>query len=178
MTLFETYKTKLKKELQDELNLKNVHMVPDIEKIVVNMSFGAFKDNKDFIEEAQNDLSNICGQKPINRYSRKAISNFKLRAGELIALSVTMRGERAWSFLEKLIKVVLPSVRDFRGLPKKSFDKEGNYSFGIKEHFVFPEVNPDRIKHIKGMQITIKTTTKEDKFAKALLEKLELPLKK
>ncbi|MBP7859648.1 50S ribosomal protein L5 [Patescibacteria group bacterium] len=178
MTLSESYKNILKKELQTELNLKNVHMVPDIEKIVVNMSFGAFKENKDFIEEAKSDLSSICGQKPIDRYSRKAISNFKLRAGELIALSVTMRGEKAWSFLEKLIKIVLPSVRDFRGLSKKSFDKKGNYSFGIKEHFVFPEINPDKIKHIKGMEITIKTTTKEDKLAKAMFEKLGFPLKK
>lgn len=178
MNLYNLYKTKIKEEIKKEQSLKNIYMVPDIEKIVLNMGFGTFKDNKDYVAEAKDDLSKISGQQPIARYSKKAISNFKLRAGELIGYSVTLRGERAWVFLEKLIKIVLPSVRDFRGVSKKAFDKNGNYSFGIKEHFVFQEVNPDKIKHIKGLQITIKTSTSDDNLTKILLEKLGFPFKK
>ena len=175
--LFETYKTKYRKELKDELKLKNIFQVPNIEKISVNMGFGKFKDNKDFVEEAKNDIAAITGQMPSKRLSKESISNFKLREGDLIGYAVTLRGEKAWDFLEKVIKSVMPAVRDFRGLSNKSFDGQGNYSFGIKEHFVFPEINPDKVKHIKSLQINIKSSVRDDKSLETLLQKLGFPFK-
>jgi large subunit ribosomal protein L5 len=171
-----SYQTKLKKQVNSELSYKNIYEAPDISKVVVNIGFGANKDNKDYVEEAKADLASITGQKPSPRYAKKAISSFKLRQGELIGLTVTLRGARAWDFLEKLIKVVLPAVRDFRGLSLRSFDGKGNYSFGIKEHFVFPEINPDKVKHLKCLQITITTTSKVDKDALKMLEIIGFPL--
>ena len=175
--LFETYKTKYRKELKDELKLKNIFQVPNIEKISVNMGFGKFKDNKDFVEEAKNDIAAITGQMPSKRLSKESISNFKLREGDLIGYAVTLRGEKAWDFLEKVIKSVMPAVRDFRGLSNKSFDGQGNYSFGIKEHFVFPEINPDKVKHIKSLQINIKSSVRDDNSLETLLEKIGFPFK-
>lgn len=173
--LYNEYKNKIKSKLLKDLKLKNKFEVPDIEKISVNIGFGNQKDNKDFAEEVKNDLASITGQKALPRYAKLAISSFKLRQNELIGYTVTLRGERAWDFLEKLIKIVLPGVRDFRGLSKKSFDGQGNYSFGIKEHFVFPEVNADKVKFLKSLQINIKTTTNVDEMALKMLESIGFP---
>ena len=175
--LFETYKTKYRKELKDELKLKNIFQVPNIEKISVNMGFGKFKDNKEFVEEAKNDIASITGQMPSKRLSKESISNFKLREGDLIGYAVTLRGMKAWDFLEKVTRSVMPAVRDFRGLSRKSFDGQGNYSFGIKEHFVFPEINPDKVKHIKSLQINIKSSVRDDNSLETLLEKIGFPFK-
>lgn len=175
--LVTNYKSKIKKELQSELKLKSIYEAPDIEKISINMGFGKFKDNKDFVEEAKNDLAVISGQEPSKRLATKSISNFKLREGELIGYTVTLRGTRAWDFLEKLIKVVLPSVRDFRGISRKSFDGKGNFSLGIKEHFVFPEINADKVKYIKSLQINIKTTSVVDSWSEKMLESLGFPFR-
>jgi len=130
------------------------------------------------LQEVRDDLAQITGQKPFERHAKKAISGFKLRQGDLVGFTVTLHGNKAWSFLEKLIKVVLPRVRDFKGLSKKSFDKKGNYSFGISEHFVFPEINADKVKHIKGLQVNIKTTSQDDSIAKKMLESIGFPFKK
>lgn len=176
--LQETYEKEIKKDLMKELNLANISDVPDIEKISINMGFGSHKDNKEFVREAEEDLTMISGQKPLPRYARLSVAGFKLREDELIGYAVTLRGGKAWDFLEKLIKAVLPQVRDFRGLKEKAFDGNGNYSIGFNEHFVFPEINPDKVKHIKGFQINIKTTAKTDEHAKVFLTKLGLPFRK
>lgn len=173
-----TYKNKIKSDLLKDLKLSNVHQVPLIEKISVNIGVGNYKDNKDYLAEAKDDLANITGQKPLERHAKKAISGFKLREGELVGYTVTLRGERAWAFLEKLIKAVLPRVRDFKGLSRKSFDGNGNYSFGIKEHFVFPEVNADKVKYMKSLQINIKTNSTADEHTEKMLELLGFPFNK
>lgn len=170
-----TYKTKYKPELKNEFELDNINQVADLDKVSINMGFGNYKDNKEFVAEALDDLAQITGQKASPRYAKKAISTFKLREGELIGASVTLRGDKAWDFLEKIIKIVLPAVRDFRGLGRKSFDKNGNYCFGITEHFVFPEINGDKVKYIKGLQVNISTTTKDDTMAARMLEMLGFP---
>lgn len=175
--LITEYKNKIKKELQKELGLKSIYMAPDIEKVSVNIGFGKFKDNKEYAAEVANDLATITGQAPFKRIATKSISNFKLRQGETIGYTVTLRGIKAWDFLEKVIKVVLPSVRDFRGISRKSFDGKGNFSFGIKEHFVFPEINSDKVKYIKSLQINIKTTVKDNEQAEKMLDKLGFPFR-
>jgi large subunit ribosomal protein L5 len=176
--LITTYKNKIKADVNKDLGNKNIYMAPDIEKISINMGFGNYKDNKDYVAEAEEDLAKIAGQKPLPRYAKQAISSFKLRENELIGYAVTLRGEKAWDFLEKVIKVVLPGVRDFRGLSRKSFDGKGNYCFGIKEHFVFPEINPDKVKHLKSLQINIVTTTDSDEESEKMLESIGFPLVK
>ena len=138
-SLMNEYKNKIKKNLVSELKLKNINQTPDIEKIVINMGVGKVKDNKVYLQEAQDDLAVITGQMPYKRHAKKAISGFALRQGELVGYTVTLRGKKAWAFLEKLIKIVMPRIRDFRGVSKKAFDGSGNYSLGIREHFVFPE---------------------------------------
>ena len=161
-----------------ELNLSNLNEVPGIEKISVNMGLGSSKDNKEYIKEAEADLAAIASQKPLPRYAKKSIAGFKLRENELIGYAVTLREDKAWDLLEKLIKAVLPQVRDFRGLKNNAFDGSGNYSLGINEHFVFPEINPDKVKYIKSLQINIKTTALNDDQGKALLIKLGVPFRK
>lgn len=176
--LQENYENKIKKDLMKLLKLNNLNEVPNIEKISVNMGLGSSKDNKDYIKEAEADLALITGQKPLPRYAKKSIAGFKLRENELIGYAVTLRHGLAWDLLEKLIKAVLPQVRDFRGLKTKAFDGSGNYSLGINEHFVFPEINPDKVKYIKTLQVNIKTTAKDDLQGKTLLESLGLPFRK
>lgn len=176
--LVKTYKSTTKSSINKKLGNKNINQAPDIVKVNVNMGFGQFKDNKEYVAEALDDISKIAGQKPYPRYAKKAISSFKLRQGELIGYSVTLRGEKAWDFVEKLIKIVFPGVRDFRGLNRKAFDGKGNYSLGIKEHFVFPEINPDKVKFIKSLQITIVTNTQMDEQAEIMLESIGFPFKK
>jgi len=151
---------------------------PRILKVTLNMGIGRNKDDKAFVEEAVKELTMIAGQKTVTRKARKSISNFKLRQGEVIGLSATLRGERMWSFLDKLVGVVLPRVRDFRGVSSKAFDGHGNYTIGVTEHSIFPEVDPNKVTKAKGLEISIVTTARSDGEAKELLTKLGFPFAK
>lgn len=178
-----TYKEKYYKEilpaLQKELGIKNINAVPKITKIVVNAGLGSMytAGNKDFTEFTEN-FKAITGQAPVIKKSKKAISNFKLREGLPNGVMVTLRGERMYDFLNKLVNIVFPRIRDFRGISKKAFDGHGNYSVGIKEHTVFPEINPDDLIKVHGLQVCINTTAKTDEDALALLTAFGFPFKK
>ncbi|HPQ79884.1 MAG TPA: 50S ribosomal protein L5 [Candidatus Dojkabacteria bacterium] len=179
MRLKETYTSKIIPELQKKLECKNIMEVPKIEKVVLNMGIGTYirQGNKDY-SVLQDHLARISGQAPVVKLSRKAISNFKLRAGMPVGLTVTLRGDAMYNFLDKLVNVVLPRVRDFRGINKNAFDKEGNYNFGIKEHTIFPEVPQDDVVKNHGIQITVKTTAKNKEAGKELLTLMGFPFSK
>ncbi|MDP5038912.1 MAG: 50S ribosomal protein L5 [Candidatus Gracilibacteria bacterium] len=179
MYLKEKYVKEIAPSLQSKLGISNVMEIPKIEKVVLNMGIGTYvrTGNKDF-SSLENDLALISGQKPVVRLARKAVSNFKLRIGMPVGLSVTLRGEKMYNFLEELIDVVLPRVKDFRGLSKRSFDTEGNYNFGIKEHTIFPEVPQLDVVRSHGLQITIKTNAKNKEASRMLLEDIGLPFSK
>lgn len=146
-----------------------------LQKIVVNMGVGKAKEDKKFLESARQDLVVITGQTPYSRPAKKAIAGFAVRAGELVGLTVTLRGERMWSFFKKLVRVVLPRLRDFRGLSTKSFDGQGNYSLGIAEHAVFPEIDPNKVEKSKSLEITLVTNVKTDEEGRKILEDLGMP---
>lgn len=173
--LQEKYNKEIRTELMKEMGLKNPMAVPVVEKVIVNMKIGKFKDNASYIESASRDLGAITGQKPVPRGAKKAIANFRLRAGEPVGLMVTLRGERMWIFLDKLFNVVLPRVKDFRGVSPKSFDGRGNYSFGIAEQTAFAEIDPNKVDSLKSLGITISTTAQDNESGKLLLEKLGAP---
>jgi large subunit ribosomal protein L5 len=173
--LKERYDTSVRDELRKQFSYGNVMQVPRIEKIVLNIGMGESIGNSKAMDAAAGDLASITGQKPIVTKSKKAISNFKLRIGMPIGLKVTLRGERMWHFLEKLVTVALPRIRDFQGVPDKSFDGRGNYSLGLKEQLVFPEIEYDKIDRLRGMEITICTTARTDEEARALLRGLGMP---
>jgi len=172
------YLEKMLPALKEELKLENVMSVPKVEKVVLNMGVGEAVGNKRYIEDAVYTLSVITGQKPVITKAKKAISNFKLREGLPIGCMVTLRGKRMYEFLERLIAVTLPRVKDFRGIPRKAFDGKGNYSFGIQENIVFMEVDRDKIANILGLQVTICTTADDNDSARALLEKFGMPFRK
>ncbi len=175
--LQELYNSKIKSELSDELGLKNIMSVPRIEKIVINMGLGeAVNDNK-ILKNAENELGLIAGQKPILTKAKKSIATFKLREGMPIGCKVTLRKNKMYEFLDRLVNIALPRVRDFRGLSGKSFDGRGNYNFGLKEQIIFPEISYDKISSILGMDITIVTTAKTDQDCKALLKKFNFPFR-
>lgn len=165
-------------KLRAKFNLKNVMETPQIVKVVVNMGVGEARDNQKHLEKAAEELRDITGQKPQITKARKAISNFKIRAGMNIGCFVTLRGQRMWAFLEKLIGVSLPRVRDFRGVSPNAFDGRGNYNLGIREQLIFPEINPDKVEKAHGMNITIVTTAKNDVQARELLTELGMPFRK
>jgi large subunit ribosomal protein L5 len=168
----------IRDQLFAELGLPNKMLVPTLEKIVVNMGVGeAVSDGKQ-IHAAMEDLSIITGQKPKMNRSRKSIANFKLREGSAVGCSVTMRGDRAWEFLDRLITVSIPRIRDFRGLSPKSFDGRGNYSFGVTEQLIFPEVDYDRVTAVRGMDITICTTSSDDAGGRAFLNAYGFPFRR
>lgn len=173
--LKEQYKTEIAPALFKELDLENVMQVPRIEKVVVNIGVGEALDNPKALDAAVNDLTLITGQKPVILIAKKAISNFKLREGRQIGVKVTLRGEKMWSFLDRLINVALPRVRDFRGISADSFDGRGNYTLGIREQLIFPEIAYDKIDKLRGMEISIVTTAKNDDQARALLLKFGMP---
>ena len=158
-----------------KFSYKNIMEVPKIEKIVINMGLGEAKDNSKAIDNAVNDMTIISGQKPIVTKARKSIANFKLREGMPIGCKVTLRGEKMYSFASKLINIALPRVRDFRGVSPKAFDGRGNYSVGLKEQLIFPEIEYDKIEKIHGMNIIIVTTAKTDEEARALLKLMGMP---
>lgn len=175
-------KSKYEKEvvpaIMENNQLENVMQVPRIEKIVVNIGVGEALDNPKALEAAVSDLTIITGQKPIVRKAKKSIANFKLREGRAIGVKVTLRGERMWSFLDRLMNVALPRVRDFRGISPNSFDGRGNYTLGLREQLVFPEIDYDKIDKIRGMEVTIVTTAQDDASGRELLQLLGMPFKK
>jgi large subunit ribosomal protein L5 len=173
----ERYDSALRDELRKQFGFKNVMQIPRLEKIVLNIGMGEAIGNGKAMDAAASDLAQITGQRPVVTKSRRAISNFKLRVGMPIGLKVTLRGERMWHFYEKLVTVALPRIRDFQGIPDRSFDGRGNFSLGLKEQLVFPEIDYDKIDRLRGMEITIVTTAKTDEEARALLRGLGMPFK-
>ena len=172
-------KTKYQQEvapaLQKQFNYKNVMMIPRLEKIVINVGLGEAVQNAKALDAAVADIAAIAGQRPVITRAKKSISSFKIRTGMPIGCKVTLRGERMWDFLEKLIYIALPRVRDFRGVSPKSFDGRGNYALGLKEQLLFPEIDYDKVDKIRGMDVIIVTTAKTDEEAKALLKGLGMP---
>jgi len=175
--LRQRYDTAVRDELRKTFNYGNVMEIPRLEKVVINIGMGEAIGNGKAMDAAAGDLTTITGQKPIVTKSKKAISNFRLRIGMPIGLKVTLRGERMWHFLEKLLNVALPRIRDFQGLPDRSFDGRGNYSLGLKEQLVFPEIEYDKIDRLRGMEITICTTARTDEEGRALLRALGMPFR-
>lgn len=176
--LKELYREEIAPALFKELELDNVMQVPSIQKVVVNIGVGESLDNPKALDAAVNDLTIITGQKPVILAAKKAISNFKLREGRQIGVKVTLRGERMWSFLDRLINVALPRVRDFRGISADSFDGRGNYTLGIREQLIFPEIQYDKIDKVRGMEVSIVTTAENDDQARLLLSKFGMPFRK
>jgi len=175
--LLEQYRKAIIPKLAEEFSITNVHQVPVLTKIVVNMGLGAATANPKLIEHAAAELALITGQKPVVRKARKSVANFKLREGQAIGCTVTLRGSRMWEFFDRLMNVSLPRVRDFKGLSPKAFDGRGNYSLGIREQIIFPEVDYDKIEHVTGMNVTICTTARNDAEGKSLLTHLGVPFR-
>ena len=165
-------------QLKEKFGYTNVMQIPKLEKIVLNMGLGSDKDNPKGIESALEEMALIAGQKPIITKAKKSVANFKVREGQNVGAKVTLRGDRMYYFADKLMNIVLPRVRDFRGIPDRGFDGRGNFTLGIKEHAIFPEMEADRIENPKGMNITIVTTATTDKEGKFLLEQLGMPFRK
>ena len=176
--LKEEYSSKIVKELKDKLDLTNIMQVPSLEKIIISRGVGAAVSDKKLIDHAVEELTLISGQKAIATLSKKDVASFKLRKGTPIGAKVTLRGDRMYEFLDRLITIALPRVRDFQGIKADGFDGRGNYSLGIKEQIIFPEINIDKVNKISGMDITFVTNTNSNKEAKALLTDLGLPFKK
>lgn len=172
------YKNEIIPALQKQLGLKNIMEVPRIEKIVINTSIGEAVQNPKILNTASDELTAITGQKAVITRAKKAIANFKLREGMPIGASVTLRKDQMWSFYDRLVTLALPRVRDFRGMSAKGFDGRGNYNMGLKEQIVFPEINYDKVDKVRGFNVTICTTAKNDTEAKALLEALGFPFRK
>ncbi len=175
--LKERYASTVREELRRTFAYGNVMQVPRVEKVTLNIGMGEAIGNGKAMDAAAADLAAVTGQRPIVTRSRKAISNFRLRVGMPIGLKVTLRGDRMWHFLEKLLTVALPRIRDFQGVPDKSFDGRGNYSLGLKEQLVFPEIEYDRIDRLRGLEVTIVTTAKTDEEGRALLRHLGMPFR-
>jgi large subunit ribosomal protein L5 len=172
------YRDEVRVRLKDELGLGNIMEVPRFEKIVINMGVGGAVSQASLLEGAVNDLTTITGQKPLVTRAKKSIAGFKLREGNAIGAKVTLRGDRMWEFLDRLIALAIPRIRDFRGLPPNSFDGRGNYTFGVTEQLIFPEIDYDRIDTTRGMDITIVTTARTDAEGKALLDAFGFPFRR
>lgn len=175
--LKEKYKNEILPDLQKKLKLKNIMQVPNLTKITLNMGVGEAAQDKKVMANAVKDLEAIAGQKVVVTKSRKSIAGFKIRDGWPIGCKVTLRGDRMYEFLDRLVSIAIPRIRDFRGLSAKSFDGRGNYSLGLKEHIAFPEIDYDKVDKIRGLDITITTSTSNDDHAKCLLEAFQFPLK-
>jgi large subunit ribosomal protein L5 len=176
--LHEYYREKVVPQLKQELGLTNPMQVPRITKITVNMGVGEAVADRKIMDAAVADLTKITGQKPLICKSRKSIASFKLRQGLAIGCKVTLRGERMYEFLDRLISIAMPRIRDFRGVSARSFDGQGNYSLGVKEQIIFPEIQYDQIDQVRGMDITITTTATDNKQGRALLEAFNFPFRK
>jgi large subunit ribosomal protein L5 len=177
-TLLQEYKTRVMPALQQQFGYTNVHQIPKLEKVVVNTCVGKEADRKQAVEDAVEEIGRITGQKAVATRSKKAISNFKLRGGELIGAKVTLRGARMYEFLDRLIKTALPRVRDFRGVNPRAFDGRGNYCLGVHDQSIFPEIEIDRIKRNIGFDVVIATNAGSDDEARALLKELGMPFRK
>lgn len=175
MTLYEQFKKESVPALKKELALKNVNQVPKIKKVVINAGIGRFVKDANFIDIVEKNISRIAGQKPVRTKAKKAISNFKIRQGQEIGVMVTLRGARMYQFLEKLVRVTFPRVRDFHGISDKGFDKNGNYTIGFKETVAFPEIKMDELDKMHGLQIIVNTTAKNKTEGRALLSALGFP---
>ena len=171
------YENEIVKSLNETYGYKNKYEVPALEKIVINMGVGEASQNKGFMEGASNDLGLIAGQKPVVTRARQSNASFKIREGMAIGCKVTLRRQRMYEFLDRLVTIALPRVRDFRGVNGKSFDGRGNYALGIKEHIIFPEIDYDKVDQIRGMDIVICTSAKTDEEAKALLKGFQMPFR-
>ncbi len=176
--LKDAYKEKIIPAMMDKFSYSNINQVPRLEKIVVNMGVGEAKDNPKAIDSAVKDMTTITGQKPVVTIAKKSVANFKLRAGMKIGCKVTLRGERMYEFADRFMNIALPRVRDFRGVSADSFDGRGNYSVGVKEQLIFPEIVYDEVDSIRGMNVCFVTTAKSDEEARELLDLMGMPLKK
>lgn len=174
----ERYNTDVVPALRKAFDLTNIMQVPRITKVVVNIGMGEALDNPKALESAVSDLTTVTGQKPVMTKARKSIANFKLREGRLIGTKVTLRGDRMWAFLDRLMSTALPRVRDFRGVSPNAFDGRGNYTLGLRDQLIFPEIEYDKIDKLRGMEVTIVTTAKNDDQARALLQLLGMPFSK
>ncbi len=175
--LLEQYNNEIKEDLKTKLGFKNIFEVPKLRKIIINMGIGEGKDDSKLIDKALEDLTLISGQKAVKTISKKAISGFKIRAGMPLGVKVTLRNKIMYEFLDRLINIAIPRIRDFRGLNNKSFDGKGNFSMGVKEHVIFPEINFDKVEKIRGMNITICTSAKNNNEAIELLKSFNMPFK-
>ena len=176
--LHEVYKDKVVAELQEKFGFSSVMQVPQIEKITLNMGVGEALADKKILDNAVADLEAIAGQKPLITKARKSVAGFKVREGYPIGCKVTLRGERMWDFFERLVSIAIPRIRDFRGVSAKSFDGRGNYSMGVREQIIFPDIDYDKVDRVRGMDITITTSAKSDEEGRALLEAFNFPFKK
>ncbi|MGI4757018.1 MAG: 50S ribosomal protein L5 [Janthinobacterium lividum] len=175
--LREKYTTDLKGAIQKELGLQNTMAVPRIEKIVINMGLGEATQNNKILDPLVSDLAQITGQKPVLTKAKKSIAQFKVREGQSIGAMVTLRGESMFEFLDRLISVALPRVRDFKGVSSKSFDGRGNYTLGLRDQLIFPEIDYSKVEKLKGMNVTIVTTAKDDNSARVLLKHFGMPFR-
>lgn len=173
----ELYDTEVVKAMQEKFGFENKHEMPKLDKIVINMGVGEATQNRAFIENAANDLGLITGQKPIITKARKSNASFKIRDGQAIGCKVTLRRQQMYEFLDRLVTIAMPRIRDFRGINGKSFDGRGNYAMGLTEHTIFPEINYDKVDTVRGMDIVICTTAKTDEQAKELLKLFKLPFR-
>jgi len=174
----EKYNNEAVPALRKAFDLKNIMQAPRITKVVVNIGMGEAMDNPKSMEAAVSDLTTVTGQKPVMTKARKSIANFKLREGRLIGTKVTLRGDRMWAFLDRLLNTALPRVRDFRGVSADAFDGRGNYTLGLRDQLIFPEIEYDKIDKLRGMEVTIVTTAKDDDQARILLQLLGMPFSK
>lgn len=176
--LKELYNKTVKAKLAEDLSIKNVMALPRLQKVVINVGVGEAKDNQKSLDEVIENIKQIAGQRPSVTKARKSIAGFKVRAGQPVGLRVTLHGDRMYDFIDKLVSITLPRVRDFRGLSLSGFDGSGNYNLGIREHTIFPEIHFDTVNRIHGMNITVVTSAKDDKQAEALLTQLGFPFEK
>ena len=174
----ERYQQEVVPALQNAFNYRNVMEVPKVHKVVVNIGLGEAMGNSKALDAAITDMTTITGQKPIQTKARKSIANFKLREGVIIGVKVTLRGDRMWAFLDRLLNIALPRVRDFRGVSAEAFDGRGNYTLGLKDQLIFPEIEYDKIDKLRGMEITIVTTAKNDEHSREMLRFLGMPFRK
>ena len=171
------YKEVVIKELSTKLDIKNVMQVPSVVKVILNMGIGSAKEHANWMKQAVEEITTITGQKPIVNKAKKAISNFKLRENDPVGISVTLRREHMYEFLDRFISIAAPRIRDFRGLPNRGFDGRGNYNFGVTEQIIFPEIDYDKVNQIRGLNITIVTTAKTDEDAFELLLAMGIPIR-
>jgi large subunit ribosomal protein L5 len=176
--LYEQYRNELREQIQQKLKLTNAMAVPRITKITLNMGVGEAVADRKVLDHAMSDMERISGQKPVKTLARKSVAGFKIRDGYPIGCKVTLRRERMYEFLDRLVNIAIPRIRDFRGLNVRSFDGQGNYSMGVQEQIIFPEVNYDQVDAIRGMDITISTTARNAEEGRALLEAFNFPFKK